>query len=238
MKIKKPKNISKMKIESVRNRVSMMDALTEKVKRDVENAHVSISQSNRKTGMLSVSLIPIRCCGNCHGCKQLCYDIRNVCYTYNTWLSRATNVAILELDRDRYFKEIEAYVMGTRFFRWHIGGDVVDADYLQRIIDMAFRNPWCEMLIFTKMYGLVNNWCNKNGVEKLPGNLHLLFSAWPGEPMENPYNFPITSPLFADGTTAVHDGAKLCTGLCIDCAKEHRLCFAATWGDEIVFPAH
>lgn len=228
--MRKPKRISKMKTEAIYNRLGIMKALTKEYKEHVEDVHVSISIDNKKTNITSVSLPPIICCGNCHGCWCLCYDIRNTCYRGSVMKARAKNLAILEVDRDRYFKEIEDHIFMVRVFRWHDGGDIIDADYLQRIIDMAIRSPWCKMHIFTKMYDLVNNWCDENGVENFPSNLLLLFSAWPGESMENPYDFPVCYLLFPGEEDNVPP-EEICTeASCLECWKHEKLCFKAKRG--------
>lgn len=224
--------------EAIRARVKKMTDLRDGL--DASNLHVRISYENRKTTAVvpSVSLIPIAYCGNCNNCSRGCYDIRNVCYLPSVQKSRAINAAILEQDRDRYFAEVEAHVKFQRFFRVHIGGDFVDFDYLRRFVTIAERNPQCQILAFTKMYSLVNTLYTMRG--GLPNNLHIIFSDWKGQKMDNRHNLPVSSPVWADGTTGpnVTENRFLCPGNCSDCAETDTGCWAAKPGDTILFEAH
>lgn len=240
MEIKKPKNIGAISKVHLQKRMEHMKTVMREVKKAPEQYHVYIAQGNRKTGqgMPSVSLIPIYNCGNCKVCSGQCYDLRNdLCYE-GCRRTRAINAALLETDRDRYFKEINDAVRGFRFFRWHIGGDIIDLDYFKRMCEVAKDNPHCDMLVFTKMFDVVNEFVEEYGEESIPKNLKVIFSGWIDLDMVNPFNFPSAHPLFPGGVTSAHDGALLCTGNCTECAKKGELCFKAEKGMEIVFPAH
>ena len=182
--------------------------------KEVDKLHVYIAKGNSKTGdaVPSVSLIPVYNCPNCKACQKLCYDLRNDCCYPGCRAKRAMNAAILEADRDRYFKEISEAASMQRFFRWHIGGDIINADYL-----------------------IVNDYLD---AKELPKNLHIIFSAWVGQEMDNRHNMPTSNPLFADGSTTAHDGAVYCSGNCTECARTGCGCWTMKSGDEVIFPAH
>ena len=76
-----------------------------------------------------------------------------------------------------------------------------------------------------------------NGGE-IPENLQLIFSAWPGMPLDNPYNFPTSSPRFIDGSCAAPEGAKECPGNCSECAVMGAGCWTLKAGEGVVFNAH
>ena len=231
-------NYKEFGTEAIRKRVNQMLEFRDKV--DVDNAHVKFSYGNRKTGALvpSVSLIPVADCGNCSVCARGCYDVRNVCFQKNVQWSRANNSAIYKHDRGRYMKEIQDAVKFLRFFRWHVGGDIIDFQYLICMVSIAEHTPTCEFLAFTKMYDLVNNYIKNIG--PLPKNLHIIFSDWRGAEFENPYNLPVSSPLWADGTKGPHctDKQFMCPGLCEACAEAWTGCWAAKSGETILFEAH
>jgi len=240
MEIRKAKNINNISKVLLQKRMKHMMQVMKEVKENPDNYHVYIAAGNRKTGngMPSVSLIPIYNCGNCSCCSGQCYDLRNdLCYE-GCRKNRAINAAILEVDRKRYFKEIDDAVKGFRFFRWHIGGDIIDTDYFDQMCTIAKNNPHCDMLVFTKMFDVVNNYVKVYGESAIPQNLKIIFSGWVGQKMINLFDFPTSHPLFGDGRTSAHDGALLCTGNCTECAKKGELCFKAEKGMEIVFPAH
>lgn len=224
--------------EAVAKRVKQMLAFRNEV--DVETAQVKLSYGNRKTGALvpSVSLIPVADCGNCKVCARGCYDVRNVCFQKTVQKSRANNSAIFRYDPEKYFAEIEKSVKYLRFFRWHVGGDIMSDIYLRNMVRIAEKTPTCEFLAFTKMYDLVNGWLANVG--PLPKNLHIIFSDWRGAEFENPYNLPVSSPLWPDGTKGPHctDKQFMCPGLCEECAEAWTGCWAAKSGDTILFEAH
>lgn len=231
-------NYKEFGAEAVARRVKQMVEFRDQV--DVENAHVKFSYDNRKTGALvpSVSLIPVADCGNCAVCARGCYDVRNVCFQKTVQRARANNSAIYKHDRGRYMKEIQDAVKYLRFFRWHVGGDIIDFQYLICMVSIAEHTPTCEFLAFTKMYDLVNNYIKNIG--PLPKNLHIIFSDWRGAEMDNPYNLPVSSPLWADGTRGEHctDDVIMCEGDCSACAEVGGGCWGAKRGQTILFEAH
>lgn len=227
--------------DAVRKRIQQMLEFRNNV--NVEEAHVKLSHGNRKTGALvpSVSLIPVADCGNCKVCARGCYDVRNVCFQKTVQKSRANNSAIYKEDSGKYFSEIEKSVKYLRFFRWHVGGDIKDFSYLLNMVGIAVRTPTCEFLAFTKMYDIVNEFIRyAGGVDAMPKNLHIIFSDWRGAEFENPYNLPVSSPLWADGTKGPHCTEKqfMCPGLCEECAEAWTGCWAAKQGETILFEAH
>ena len=225
--------------EGFNKRVSSLKAVLKGIEKNVENIHVSISVGNTKLGAIpSVSLLPVIDCGNCKACKLSCYDLRHDLIYKECKISRAKNSAIYAADPKRYFREIDAWLTLNypRAFRWHIGGDIKGAEYLAGMVKIAENHPDVKFLAFTKQFVVVNSYLDAGG--QLPNNLNIFFSGWVGLDMENPYNFPTTHPLFADGRTSAHDGAKLCTGNCSECLKEDRLCWNCKPGDEIIFVAH
>ena len=225
--------------EAVAKRVKQMVEFRNQV--DVENAHVKFSYGNRKTGALvpSVSLIPVADCGNCKVCSRGCYDVRNVCFQKTVQKSRANNSAIFHQCREKYFEAIKKAVKYLRFFRWHVGGDIIDDNYLRNMVEIAKETPTCEFLAFTKMYGNINDYLAEHP-EGFPKNLHIIFSDWRGAEFENPYNLPVSSPLWADGTKGPHctDKQFMCPGLCEECAEAWTGCWAAKSGETILFEAH
>lgn len=231
-------NYKEFSTDAISKRVQEM--LKKRDEIDVDNAHVKLSYGNRKTGALvpSVSLIPIADCGNCKVCSKGCYDIRNVCFQKTVQNSRANNSAIFKDDPVRYMQEIKDAVKFLRFFRWHVGGDIKDPAYLVWMAGIAEDTPTCEFLCFTKMYGIVNDYLDLHG--KFPKNLHIIFSDWRGAEFENPYNLPMSSPLWADGAKGPHctDKQFMCPGSCEECAEAWEGCWAAKNGETILFEAH
>lgn len=235
----KRSSCSKFSDVALRNSVGRMKEARKESLKNVSGIHVSISKGNTKVGAIpSVSLLPVEDCKNCKACMHSCYDLRHDLIYKNVLRQRAANSAICKASMQRYFQEIDAWITCNfpRAFRWHIGGDIGGAEYLDGMVKIANGHPDVLFLAFTKAFSVVNGFLSSGG--KIPDNLKIIFSGWIGQKMDNPFNLPTAHPLFSDGTTSAKDGAKLCTGNCTECLREHRLCWYVQAGDEIVFPAH
>lgn len=230
-----------MREDSVQKRVKEMLTLRDEISPvDVKERHIKLSYDNRKTTALvpSVSLIPVADCGNCELCARGCYDVRHVCMYKQTKAQRANNSALLKYDRLRYFEEIAMHAHFLRFFRWHVGGDIKDMDYLERMVKVAKEVPGCEFLVFTKMFRIVERYLKENG--EFPENFHLILSGWKGDKTTNPYRLPVSTPVWPDGEKSGMATEKeiWCGGNCADCAACHGGCWGAQKGDTVLFKAH
>lgn len=190
---------------------------------------LAVSVGNMKIGRsLNVSLAPILTCANCSGCKGYCYDVKANLQYPNVVDARARNTALLLEDRDAYFRRIDEAISRRRahkFFRWHVAGDIVDVDYLARMVDIARAHPDFVFWTYTKNYSAVNEYCERRGGRvAIPGNLSIMFSEWRGMPMDNPYGFPEFSVVFKDDP--VKPVGHYCPGNCDICKAQHRGCIA------------
>lgn len=84
---------------------------------------------------------------------------------------------------------------GNKKFRFFTSGDILNKRFFACMIEIARRNSGVRFWSYTKKYGIVNAWCDENGIENFPANLKIVFSHWMNEdgtyfPMDNPYNFP------------------------------------------------
>jgi len=147
-----------------------------------------------------------------------------------------SNYELLRSDPTTYWREVEASVMMSRFFRFHVSGDMPNGNYFTHMVDVARRNPQCEILCFTKKYGIVNNYLSHGGV--IPPNLHMIFSAWKGMEMVNPYNLPEAHVRYRDGSTTARSDAVFCGGNCTECALTDSGCWKLGYGDQVVFNKH
>lgn len=126
--------------------------------------------------------------------------------------------------------------MMSRFFRFHVSGDMPDNVYFAHMVDIAERNTHCEILCFTKKYEIVNEFLEFGG--KIPNNLHIVFSGWRGLNMNNPFNLPEAHVRYRDGTTTACDSAKECGGNCTECAITDGGCWSLGYGEQVVFNEH
>jgi len=201
---------------------------------------VNIQRGNTKLGkVLNVSLPPGRTCSPSVPCfNQGCYarkfyHLRGACR--NAW---DHNYALAMTKRDFYFEFIRATVaLGEpELFRWHVSGDIPDADYLVRMIAVAQACPKTRFLCFTKQYGIVAAQPWKGRGARAVKNLNVVVSAWPG--------LPIPAELRSFPTAWMRDrknpdpripaDAVECDGGCDTCG----LCWMLEPGRSVVFVKH
>lgn len=219
---------------------------------------VSISKGNEKLGSIqSVSLPSGVTCIEC-GCRKKCYAKRIEQRRKSVREAYKNNLEILNNDPDTYWREVEAAIMMSRYFRFHVSGDITSPDYFERMVDIAKRNTHCEILCFTKKYDIVNDYITESYLKSiagvtirpqlfnmwmvsesvLPKNLHVIMSGWEGLNMVNPYNLPEAHVRYKNGTTTASAGAKECSGNCTECALTDVGCWSLKNGEQIIFNEH
>lgn len=198
---------------------------------------VSVSPGNRKTGWIpSVSLMPyITCPAACKGtCDGKCYAGKLCAIYENVMQSYAKNTAIWQCNPELYFNTVKAVAVINRFFRYHVAGDIPNADYFDRMVTVARECPNCTFLAFTKRYSIVNAWIDNNG--PLPSNLKILLSGWSNLKPINPYNLPETTAY--GKKEEPNDAWLLCGGNCSECGCRGCGCWKAEKGETIAFQIH
>lgn len=195
---------------------------------------LSVSNGNAKMGAVpSVSLPPVITCAAGCKCAQKCYAARLCRIRKNVREAYANNLELWRTDPDAFELQAMAAASTTRFFRWHVAGDIVSPGYLAMMARIAERLPHTEFLAFTKQYDTVNAFATENTI---PGNLNIIFSAWPGMYMDNPHNFPVAQVIFKGQAPA--DGWKVCGGNCAECACRGVGCWQLQPGETICFAEH
>lgn len=194
----------------------------------LDETKLCISEGNSKIGrVLNISTPPVLTCPNCAECTKLCYDIKACLFRPEVMRARARNFSILVRDRNRYFDAIKERLKHRRkrkFFRWHVGGEIIDIDYFNRMVEIARDFPDWKFWTYTKNYAIVNQWINNHGKSRsaIPRNLTVMFSEWKGMEMINPYGLPEFRVIFA-GESAP-DGARICPGNCEHCIEHNCNC--------------
>jgi hypothetical protein len=147
---------------------------------------VQISPGNTKTGrMAAVSLTPIAgCpkgvpCGKCqivNGEKKNppCYANKCTQYSPQAKLAWARNLRLARRNQSAFFQGVASFVekKSPEYFRYHVGGDILDQSYLEHMKDLAIDFPATKFLAFTKNHSL--------DFSNLPDNLSIVFSMWSG----------------------------------------------------------
>lgn len=191
------------------------------------------------------------CRGDCE-CQKKCYAGRIERLRPAVRKAYESNYKLLQESPDVYWREVEASIMMSRFFRFHVSGDIPDMNYFYRMVQVANRQRHCEILCFTKKYDVVNEFLlnqysniststQEAGIEPkhlLPKNLHIILSGWPGLNMDNPFGLPEAHVRFKDGSTTAKPSAKECGGNCTECACTDDGCWTLQYGEQVVFNEH
>lgn len=199
------------------------------------NERVCISSGNRKLGdIMNISLTPILCCPIGVPCaRNGCYALKAYRLYPATRKAWARNARIAKIDPINYFLQIDKIIASQkpRHFRWHVAGDILDIDYLKQMCEIAERNRRTQFLAFTKAFNIVNVYENSGAI---PGNLAIIFSAWPRMRIINPHRHSVA--WVQDGTeNRVPKGAIECPGDCESCG----MCFELPkLGRDVVFHKH
>lgn len=198
---------------------------------------VKISQGNSKLGAIPSVSLPagVTCRSDCE-CSKKCYAKRLERMRPSVRQAYKHNYDLLNSDPNTYWREVEASIMMSRFFRFHVSGDIPDAAYFEHMVDIAYTNTHCEILCFTKKYDIVNSHINIIG--KLPKNLHIIFSGWHDIEMVNPYNLPEAHVRYRDGSTTARDDAMRCSGNCTECAITDGGCWTLSERGQVIFNEH
>lgn len=197
---------------------------------------VKISVGNSKLGkIMSVSLPAGVTCRNC-ACQTKCYAKKLERLRPSVRNAYKNNLDILMSDPETYWREVEASIMMSRFFRFHVSGDIPNTEYLEKMVEISGRNKHCEILCFTKRFEFVNEFLDNGGV--IPENLHMVFSGWKELEMNNPYNLPEAHVRFRDGSTTAREDAVECVGNCSECAITDSGCWTLRSGQQVVFDEH
>ena len=202
----------------------------------IENTlKVSISRGNSKMGAIpSVSLPPVITCKHCETCAKKCYAAKLARIYKQTRDAWNRNYKILCEDRDGYFLQVQAAAMLSGFFRFHVSGDIVDMDYLDRMCKTARACKNTRFLAFTKNYEDVNAYFETH---KKPRNLQIVFSLpFDGAKIDNPHNLPTAAVILKGHEPAPN--YKICGGNCAECNCKGIGCWELKKGETIAFHEH
>ena len=138
----------------------------------------TITDGNEKMGeVANISLPPVLSCNKSAPCAKCgCYAkalkrfpscMKLWKYNWQQWHRRP----------DVYERQLDTYLQDNvpPLFRWHMAGDIPDASYWEMMLRLA-RYHWdINFLVFTKQYSLIKG--------KIPPNMSVVLSAWPGLPI-------------------------------------------------------
>lgn len=196
---------------------------------------ISISAGNRKMGAIpSVSLPACTTCNPSAPCFKKCYAAKISRLYTNTRNAYARNLDALNADPAGYWLQVKAAAMTSRFFRFHVSGDIPNAAYFSEMVQTARELPNTRFLAFTKQFNIVNNFLNGGG--EIPENLKIIFSNWGAWKCENPHGLPVCEVIFKGETPP--DNWKICGGNCTECACRGVGCWELKRGEVIGIYEH
>lgn len=196
---------------------------------------VTISKGNRKMGAIpSVSLPACTTCNPDAPCFKKCYAVK-VARIYKTAAnSYGRNLRVLTDDPVRYWEEVRNAAQMTKFFRYHVSGDIPNSEYFAQMVATAEMLPDTQFLAFTKQFPIVNAFLDNGG--RIPPNLKIIFSNWGAWKCENPHGFPTCEIIFKGDEPA--DDWKICGGNCTACACRGVGCWELKHGETIAIYEH
>lgn len=199
------------------------------------NNQISISKGNSKMGAIpSVSLPACTTCNPCAPCFKKCYARRMSARRATVRDAYERNLDILNNAPYTYWLQVKAGASVTRFFRYHVSGDIPNGHYLKMMVKTAQELPNTNFLAFTKQYNIVNDYLSDGGV--IPPNLKIIFSNWGDWKCENPYNLPQCEIVLKGGEPA--PDWKICGGNCTACACAGIGCWELKNGETIAIYEH
>jgi hypothetical protein len=189
---------------------------------------------NTKLGNIaSVSMPPGISCPKGIPCfkEELCYALRlykQYKETANCW---DTNFEVATKYSDAYFTNtnilLAEHYLKTKLFRWHVSGDILNQSYLENMKAIGRTFPRINFLAFTKNYDL--------HFARIPGNLQIVFSAWPSLPLKRK-SFPVVWINDKAGKeTRTPKSALKCKGHCDSCMACWKL---SKIGRDVVINEH
>lgn len=146
----------------------------------------------------------------------------------------ARNLDILSEDPASYWLQVKAAASMTRFFRYHVSGDIPNGEYLAAMVQTAEELPGTTFLAFTKQFPIVNAYLNNGGT--IPANLVIIYSNWGAWKCENPHNLPVCEVILK-GSEPAPDW-KVCGGNCTECACRGVGCWEVKHGETIAIYEH
>lgn len=226
-------------------RVSMCNIMNEYKGKTPDEIPLAISGGNRKIGrVMNVSVAPLLTC-IVSPCFLYCYDVKACLQYKNVRDARVRNTVLALYYPEIYFGRIREKIARRRsnkYFRWHVGGDILNAAYFAEMVAIARDFPDFTFWTYTKKYAIVNDFIAKNGGNKaaaIPGNLHIMFSEWDGMELVNPFGLPIFTCRLKDGNKNhapewFPENCYKCPGNCDICKAAGRGCLAGenTFADE------
>jgi hypothetical protein len=204
---------------------------------------IHIQKGNSKLGKtMNIALPPgITCAPGIPCYNDGCYARKFYTLRPNVRKAWDENYELMTKDRPAYFDYIRAAVSVSKpdLFRWHVSGDIVHFAYLYDMIEVARKCKDTQFLCFTKRYEILSM-LQMDGMPKVPKNLSLVVSAWPGLDIPEPLMKKYPIAYMRDHRKGKVPDPRIpttvneCNGGCETCG----LCWKLKSGESTVFNRH
>lgn len=196
---------------------------------------LSVSNGNIKMGKIkSISLPPIVTCRSNAPCTHDCYARHMETRWKNCKSAWANNYCLWKEAPEIFELYAICAAYGEKIFRWHVSGDIPDPAYFEMMVRVAKKCKDTKFFAFTKRFEIVNSYLKKH---RIPKNLVIVFSAWEGLVMDNPYNLPVADVIPKQDKDK-YCPMTICSGHCQDCKEQDRGCWTMKKGDTIHLIKH
>ena len=201
----------------------------------MQNLKIVISNGNKKMGGIpSVSLPACTTCNPDAPCFKQCYARRLEARYKNVKNSYINNLNVLRANSEAYWVQVRCAAMMSRYFRYHVSGDIPNFEYFAQMCQLAVELPGVKFLAFTKQFGIVNDYIEAGNT--IPDNLKIILSNWGSWKCANPYGLPVCEVVEKDETP--NDDWKVCGGNCTECACRGVGCWEVKNGETIAIYKH
>lgn len=189
---------------------------------------IKISKGNSKLGKIpNISLVPVKDCGNCSGCKTDCYALKSYKQYPNVRAAWQQNSTMHKLSLESTNYHIRKWFDKNKpeYFRIHVAGDFLNQEHVDMWVKIAEDYRDTKFLAFTKMGNLT--------YMGTPPNLSIIASQWPG--MNNNLHYLRYAGLEKDKKFMAWSTPKYnCPGSCTTC----KVCWDTEDIRDIIFKKH
>ena len=165
-----------------------------------QSNEICMSNRNSKTGIACLNLaMPVCVCREDAPCKATCYACKGAQQILKVQGAYYRNLRLYHDNPNDFFEQMYCKIKfsGLPKVRLFDSGDIPDAEFLERLVDLCNKTPDTKYMAFTKKYELVNDYLDKHNT--LPDNLNIIFSAWDRLwEVPNPHNLGIAYVDFND----------------------------------------
>lgn len=192
--------------------------------------HISPGNSKLGSNIPSVSFSPEQTCRANVPCKNKCYARRLAKFRPTVQRTWETNFQLWKSDPEELQIQLQGYLIQhrPRRFRWFVGGDIPDKNFLQAMVTIAEQHPNTKFMAYTKKFHLLQD-------VSMPSNLNILLGLWAGDPCNGEILLQKhAATVFVPKGQSVDETLFTCPGSCAFC----NVCWVAEPGFIIQMKEH